>query len=138
MAKINSTDVANLRKPHKTKPKTKPTTAMVPQVRRQALLFRLLAQGHQRCEGAGAPGRRERRSGGRSCPAARGPESATGAAPTQPRCLRIGRVKSDSRLRCRPSSSKLAGSSHARKACRSAGHSTSMAAYQAVSRLRPL
>src|SRR4029077_13532074 len=29
-----------------------------------------------------------------------------------PRCLRIGRVKSDSRVRCRPWPSKLLGSSH--------------------------
>jgi carboxyl-terminal processing protease len=55
-----------------------------------------------------------------------------------PRCLRIGPVSSESRVRCRPCSSKLPGASHASKAARKRGHSASMAAYQAVSRLRPL
>jgi hypothetical protein len=47
-------------------------------------------------------------------------------------------VSDESEMRCRPSASKLPGSSHARKARSSAGHSRSIAAYHAVSRFRPL
>ncbi len=48
------------------------------------------------------------------------------------------RGRSCSRARCRPCRSKLAGSSQASKAARSRGHSSSVMANQAVSRLRPL
>src|SRR5262249_50871063 len=72
-----------------------------------------------------------------SCPAD-GTSHLVSDAPAHPRCLRIGLVRSDSRLRCRPVLSKLSGANHVRKAWRRAGHSVSMAAYQAVSRLRPL
>src|SRR5579863_2927619 len=50
----------------------------------------------------------------------------------------IGRVKSDNRVRCQPVASKLVGASQVWNAARRSGHSASIAAYQAVSRLRPL
>ena len=52
--------------------------------------------------------------------------------------LRIVRVRSERRNRCLPWSSKLSGANQVRKAFSSSGHSASMAAYHAVSRLRPL
>ena len=57
---------------------------------------------------------------------------------SQLRCLSIGAVKSVKRTRCLPPSSKFVESSQRKKASSRAGHSLSIAAYQAVSRLRPL
>jgi hypothetical protein len=54
------------------------------------------------------------------------------------RWLRSGAVSMESRVRCLPSSSKLDGFSHAKKASLIAGHSRSTALYHAVSRLRTL
>ena len=56
----------------------------------------------------------------------------------QPRCLRMGAVKSAKGIRCLPCSSKFVGSSQRKKASSRAGHSWSIAAYHTVSRLRPL
>ena len=55
-----------------------------------------------------------------------------------PRLLRMGPVKSASRRRCTPVASKLDGSNYFTNTACNAGHSASMAANQAVSRLLPL
>ena len=65
-------------------------------------------------------------------------QSKPARASRQPRRVSRGLVRSARRVRWRPWSSKLAGASQASNARRSAGHSGSMAAYHAVSRLRPL
>ena len=53
------------------------------------------------------------------------------------RAARTGRVKSPNRHFCWPSISKFSGANHVSNAARNAGHSPSIAANQAVSRLRP-
>ncbi len=55
-----------------------------------------------------------------------------------PRALSSGPVSAASDVRCCPSASKFSGASQRVNAASMAGHSLSMMAYQAVSRVRPL
>ena len=66
------------------------------------------------------------------------PPAPTARRPPGAEPARSGAVSSDNRIRCWPAASKLLGSSQRSNARSSAGHSRSMAANQAVSRLRPL